>query len=116
MNFGCAKVSNFASSAMEINSIQMQHMDIRYDSESSSESDDTVYGTSPPTHCSVSSLPTIAGSRLEDQYDSSYEADDVPIGLSPPTASLLLQRRSEERRKDHQKRGLVNVLIPQMAH
>uniref|UniRef100_A0A2P2HVK6 MAP kinase-interacting serine/threonine-protein kinase 1-like n=1 Tax=Hirondellea gigas TaxID=1518452 RepID=A0A2P2HVK6_9CRUS len=106
INFGSTKVSNFASSAMEMNSVLMQHMDIHYDSASSSDSDDTVYGTTPPREFGA---PTIG-----DRFNN--DPDDIPMGLSPPTASRLLQRRSQERRQEQEKRGLVNIFVPQLAH
>jgi len=110
MSFGCAKVSNFASSAMEINSIQMQHMlldDDYHSSGSASESDDTIYGSSPPSH--FNSLPV--------HFDANSPFyDDVPLGLSPPTASLLLQRRSQDRRGAKKRAIGGGMLIPQMAH
>lgn len=74
--FGCDKISKFASSAMDINSIQMQHLDMPLDmtadflsSSSQSSSDDTMYGTSPLLHsagtgptrpqCGTVSLPPL---------------------------------------------------------
>jgi len=123
MNFGCAKVSNFASSAMELNSIQMQHSYGNF-YESSSESDDTIYGNSPPKN---SLTPPSHGSSspknfltppLHNHFNSlplqQYE-DEVPLGLSPPTASLLLQRRSLERRLESKKKN-GTFFIPQLAH
>lgn len=113
MNFGCATVSNFASSAMEINSIQMQHLTLEDSSEDDSDTD-TIYSCSPPTaphphshhHLHHFSLPIYG-----DGGDS-----PVPIGLSPPTASLLLQRRSSKP-KPGAKRAISGALqIPQMAH
>lgn len=113
MNFGCAKeVSNFASSAMDKYTLLMQHNneDEEYNfSESSSESDDTMYGTSPPLHQFQPSPPLHQFHSLPLQYE-----EEVPVGLSPPTASLLLQRRSMERRIDKKKSG--GLLIPQLAH
>lgn len=120
MNFGCAKVSNFASSAMEINSIQMQHLVMFDDSDTCSEASsdtDTIYSISPPNvfhhhHCSLP-IP-YASSQHDDLFDG-----HIPIGLSPPTASLLLQRRSSKDLRNKEKRSTRaggSYQIPQMAH
>ncbi|KAA0200300.1 hypothetical protein HAZT_HAZT010289 [Hyalella azteca] len=114
-SFGTEKVSNFASSAMEVNSLVMQHMHIDYDSEGSSESDDTVYGTSPPACGEFGATPP-SPHHLRDRYsDPGFVGEEGPFGLSPPTASRLLQRRSQERRRG-QSSLVGSPFIPQLAH
>jgi len=118
---GADKISRFASSAMQMNSLVLQH--ITYDSESCSESSDheTVYGGTPPAYNQVENcVPISSASRgmsapLSVTPPSDRE-DDVLLGLSPPTASLLLQRRSQERRRMEERRGMRSVPIPQLAH
>jgi len=115
MNFGCARVSNFASCAMDINSIQMQHLMLE-DSCSSGEEDsssdtDTIYSTSPPNNSLLThhySLPI---------YQHHVDHDSSCIGLSPPTASLLLQRRVSQNRVKGKRPEQISgaVPIPQLA-
>ena len=98
---------------MELNSVLMQHIDINeYDSESS-ESDDTVYSTTPPTHV----YTTASEPQLINNNNREYNrGSDTLLGLSPPTASRLLQRRSQERREQEMRNGLHGAPIIQLAH
>lgn len=108
---GAEKISTFASSAMEMHTVVSQHQG-EYDSCSSSgESSDheTVYGGTP-TDVAIRNL-SAAPLGVTPPSDT-----EELLGLSPPTASLLLQRRSQERHRMEERRGIRSVPIPQLAH
>lgn len=111
---GAEKISRFASSAMELNSILLQHLDMGadYDSEEGSESDETLYSTSPPQSSDANHS---SNKHFMNSPPHSDDDEGVLLGLSPPTASRLLQRRSQERRRGASS-GMEGMPIPQLAH
>lgn len=119
---GADKISKFASSAMEMNSIIVQHLQQYEDSDGSgSESDETVYSTTPPTdgeEVDYSQPKGRRGGGFRNTPPTVEEdgEDEILLGLSPPTASRLLQRRSLERRRMEDRRGFRSMPIPQLAH